>query len=118
MSHMRYPYVLGTNMTFGDNNERRPHIRTIGTNTRNKNMPFVDGFLPSQQPYIFTWYFTVALPTILNPAALQKTQIMITDQCPHMCPALESAISDFNFYGNARSRRCKWHKVRNWTDIS
>ena len=42
VSHMRFPYVLGTDVTFGDNNKKRPHIRTIGKNARNKNLPFVD----------------------------------------------------------------------------
>ena len=47
LTHIRYPSVLGTDVTFGDNAEKRPHIRTIGKNSRNNNLPFVDGFLPS-----------------------------------------------------------------------
>ena len=39
VSHMRFLYVLGTDMTFGDNNEKRPHIRSIGKNARNKMFP-------------------------------------------------------------------------------
>ena len=92
VSYMRFLYVLGTDMTFGDNNEKRPHIRSIGKNARNKNLPFVDGFLPSQQPYIYHWYFSVALPTILNPDALKKAQILITDQCLFTSPALDSVL--------------------------
>ena len=35
VSHMRFLYVLGTDMNFGNNNEKRPHIRSIGKNARN-----------------------------------------------------------------------------------
>ena len=111
VSHMRFPFILGTDVVFGNNNEKRPHIRTIGKNARNKNLPFADGFLPSQQRYVFYWYLTVALPTVLNPEALKRTQIMITDQCVNMCPALSSALAHTEIYGDALERRCKWHIV-------
>ena len=40
VSHMRFPYVLGTDVTFGDNNEKRPRIRNIGKNARNTKLAF------------------------------------------------------------------------------
>ena len=71
----------------------------------------MDGFLPSQQEYVFYWYFVDALPSILNPDALSKAQVLVTDQCPHMCPALTSALQHYAIYGVAQRRECKWHKV-------
>ena len=29
-SHMRHPFVLGTDVTFGENAEKQPHIQTVG----------------------------------------------------------------------------------------
>ena len=111
LSHIRFPHILGVDVTYGDNNEKRPHIRVIGKNQRNKNMPFVDGFLPSQQPYVFSWFFEDAIPALLDRQALLKTQILITDQCPIMCPTITNPLYRLKLYGSAIHRICKWHKV-------
>lgn len=37
LNHFRYPYVLGCDITFGTNNERRPHFRATGKNIQNKS---------------------------------------------------------------------------------
>ena len=97
-----FKHVLGINVTSGDNNEKRPHIRTIGKNSRNKKMPFVDGFLPSHQPYIFHWYLCVAF--MANNlqfwrAENKKAQILITYQCLFMSPSLDSALQYFSIMG-------------------
>jgi hypothetical protein len=111
LSHIRYPEILGVDVTYGDNNEKRPHIRVIGKNQRNKNIPLVDGFMPSQQEYVFSWFFEDAIPALLDRQALSKTQIVITDQCPIMCPTLTNPLYRLKLYGNAIHRICKWHKV-------
>ena len=111
LAHIRHPFVLGTDVTFGKNNEKRPHNRTVGKNALNKSPLFVDGFLPSQQDYVFIWYFQDAIPTLLDPVALLKTAIMITDQCPRMCPAMQAALDRLGKFGLALRRLCKWHKV-------
>jgi hypothetical protein len=111
LGHMRFPDILGADVTYGDNNEKRPHIRLIGKNQRNKNIPLVDAFLPSQQAYVFSWFFEEAIPALLDPEALLKTQIILTDQCPIMCPTLTNPICILKLYGNATHRICKWHKV-------
>ncbi len=49
LSHRRFPHILGMDVTYGTNNERRPLFRVIGKNARNKNFPIADAFIPSQQ---------------------------------------------------------------------
>jgi len=63
-SHKAFPHVLGVDVTFNTNNEKRPLFRVIGKNARNKNLPFVDAFIPSMQRYVFSWLFSEALPCI------------------------------------------------------
>ena len=54
LSHRRYPHILGMDVTYGTNNERRPLFRVIGKNARNKNFPIADAFIPSQQRYVLS----------------------------------------------------------------
>ena len=111
LAHMRFPDILGADVTFGDNNEKRPHIRLFCKSQRNNSLPLVDAFLPSQQGYVFSWFFEEAIPALLDTEALLKTQIILTDQCPIMCPTLTNPISVLKLYGKAIHRICKWHKV-------
>ena len=111
MAHIRFPDILGADVTYGDNNEKRPHICLIAKSQRNNSLPLVDAFLPSQQAYVFLWLFEEAVPALLDPEALLKTQSILTDQYPIMCPTLTYPISIMKLYGNAIHRICKWHKV-------
>ena len=69
-NHIRYPDVLGVDIIMKRNNEKRPVIRVIGKNQRNKNIPFANGFLPLEQRYVFGWFFNEALPNVLDRDAL------------------------------------------------
>ena len=109
--HRKYPDILGVDIKFGTNNERRPHIRTIAKNGRNNSLPIVDALLPSQQSYALAWYFEKAQPFCLCTETLRLTQQINTDQCPIMVPAMQPSIRTMKLYGNAKDRRCKWHKV-------
>ena len=109
--HRKFPDILGVDIKFGTNNERRPHIRTIAKSGRNNSIPIVDALLPSQQAYVFAWYFEKAQPFCLCVKTLRQTQQINTDQCPTMVPAMQPSIRTMKLYGNAKDRRCKWHKV-------
>ena len=54
LAHINFPDIIGADVTYGDNNEKRPHICLIAKNQRNKNLPLVDAFLLSQQAYVFS----------------------------------------------------------------
>lgn len=111
--HIKYPRVLGFDVKFGTNNEKRPLCRVVGRNTNNKNLPIMNCFLPSQQRYVFAWIFEEAVPYLLDREALLKTSIMPTDEDPHECAALSVALDleDSPYGERARHRLCKWHKV-------
>ena len=111
MAHILFPDILGADITFGDNNEKRPRIRLFAKSKRTHFLSLVDALLSSQQAYVFVWFFEEAVPALLDPEALLKTQSILTDQCPIMCPTLTNPISVLKLYGNAIHRICKWHKV-------
>ena len=111
LNHKKYPEVLGVDVTYGKNNEKRPQFRVIGKNTRNRNIPILDAFLPSQQQYVFRWLFQDAVPNLLDKLALLSTQLIMTDQDLHMIAGLSHPLNDLRLYGNASRRLCKWHKV-------
>ena len=46
---------------------------------RSKSLSLVDAFLTSQQACIFLWFCKEAIPALLDPEALSKTKIMLTD---------------------------------------
>jgi len=111
--HCAYPYILGIDVTFGTNAEKRPLLRVTGRNTRNNIFPIAEAFLPSQQRYVFSWFLETALPTILDNGALRKTSLILTDEDIHFIEALLPLIEDKDspLY-RALHRLCKWHKVR------
>ena len=111
--HRAYPYILGIDVTFGTNAEKRPLLRVTGRNTRNKIFPIAEAFLPSQQRYVFSWFLESALPTILDIGALRKTSLVISDEDVHFIEALLPLLEDRDspLY-KALHRLCKWHKVR------
>ena len=66
LNHMKYPDVLGVDVTYGKNNKKRPECRVIGKNARNRNIPMLDACLPSQQQDVFRWLFQGAVPIYLT----------------------------------------------------
>ena len=116
LGHTRYPYVIGFDIMHGDNNEKRPHFRGITKSWRNNSLPTIDGLFPSMQTYVFTWAYEDAIPFCLAREAMEKTQIIPTDQCLIMLLAMHNALSELKLFGpSVRRRLCKWHKVREIT---
>lgn len=111
--HSKFPHVLGLDVTFGTNAEKRPLFRASGKTSNNKNVPHVNSFIPSQQRWVFEWILKDALPSILDANALKKTCIIMTDQDEQLVGTLlyELRLGNSMIYGEARNRLCKWHKV-------
>jgi hypothetical protein len=53
--HEMFPSVLGEDVVFGTNQEKRPLMRGTGKSAENKNLPLFNAFLPSQQRWVFDW---------------------------------------------------------------
>ena len=110
--HSMFPSVLGVDVVFGTNQERRPHMRGTCKSSDNKNIPLFNAFLPSQQKWVFEWVMTDALPSLLDPEALKLTDIILSDQDPQLCGSIDKVIiSRDKLYGDAMRRECIWHKV-------
>jgi len=111
LGHRRFPEIFGVDITNDTNNEKRPHIRVICKSRRNRNLPTIDGLLPSQQTYVFTIFFSEVVPFLLDKAALANTELVLSDQCPIMVPPLSHTMN-YSVFGGGKHRLCKWHKVR------
>lgn len=113
--HIKFPHVLGCDVTFGTNAEKRPLFRASCKTMDNKNIPNINAFVPSQQRWVFDWLFEDGLPTILDADALQKTSMIITDQDNQLVGTLLTSLRRVcggkGSYGHALNRLCKWHKM-------
>ena len=76
----------------------------------NRNLPTIDGLLPSQQTYVFSIFFGEVVPFLLDKTALANTQLVLSNQCPIMVPQLSHSIN-LRVFGGGKHRLCKWHKV-------
>ena len=109
--HKKFPHVLGCDVTFGTNAEKRPLFRASGKTMDNKNIPHINAFVPSQQRWVFDWIFEDGIPSILDEEDLRKTSIILTDQDHQLVGALLTKLRDKGIYGDALNRLCKWHKM-------
>jgi hypothetical protein len=110
--HEMYPYVLGFDVVFGTNQEKRPHMRGTGKSSSNKNLPIINAFLPSQQKWVYDWFINDALPDLLFRATLKRTKVITSDQDKDFTTVIDLAIKSMDsLFGNASRRICKWHKV-------
>jgi hypothetical protein len=112
--HTKFPHVLGCDVTFGTNAEKRPLFRASGKTSDNKNIPHINAFVPSQQRWVFEWIFEDGLPSILDGTALSKTCLILTDQDAQLVGTLLNKLRDSGricTYGSALNRLCSWHKI-------
>ena len=111
--HLKFPAVIGLDVTFGTNAERRPLFRGSLKTSNNNNVPLINGYIPSEQRWVFEWLMEDALPGLLDTDALKKTRIIVSDQDAQLVGTLLSHLGEGGsaIYGNACNRLCKWHKV-------
>jgi MULE transposase domain len=105
-----YPEVMGFDVTFGTNKEKRPLARGTIKNNRNKNIPFFNAFLPSCAAWVFNWIFHDAMPKLLSQDSLNKLHLILVDD-DHHCNSQIDMARNMNILPNAHYRLCKWHKV-------
>ena len=118
---MRYPEVIGFDVTNGVNQEKRPLGKGTLINASGKNVPFFNAFLPSQCRWVFVWIRNQAIPSLLPKEYLKKTRLVITDEDDNCYDMLEGAKENFP---NHIHRLCKWHNESNsyknviWTNLN
>ncbi len=110
--HRMFPRILGMDVKYGTNNEKRPMCRLVGKTAGNRNIPIMNCYMPSQQRYAYSFVLNEAVQYCLDANALQKTEIILTDEDKDEMDALNMALSQRTIFGpRARHRLCKWHKV-------
>jgi len=107
-----FPRVLGIDVKYGTNNERRPLLRVVGRTGSNKIFTVMNCYMPSEQQYAFAWVFGTALQHCLDESALARTEIIPTDEDKDQIAALDAIISLGKFGSRVSKRFCKWHLVR------
>lgn len=117
--HQMYPDVLGLDVVFGTNTEKRPMMRGVGKSTSNRNLPVVNAYFPSQQAWVMDWFVNDGLPEVLDPIALYKTKLIVTDKDRELSIVLDYAFNEQErpLFRNAKRRTCKWHKVSSFRKI-
>jgi hypothetical protein len=111
--HQMFPRVLGLDVKYGTNNERRPLFRVIGRTGNNRNYSVMNCYLPSEQQYAYHWAVSTALSFCLDADALERTDIVLSDEDKDQLDALFSALNvkGDSAMGRFIIRLCKWHKV-------
>ena len=111
--HQMFPRVMGIDVKYGTNNERRPLLRFVGRTGNNRNFTIMNCYMPSEQQYAYAWAIGTALEYCLDEEALLKTEILPSDEDKDQLDALFSIImmSDSVLGPRAIARLCKWHKV-------
>ena len=112
--HQKFPEVLGFDVKHGTNNERRPLFRLVGKTADNKNVPFMNVYLPSEMRFSFDWALNECTRQCLDNSSLSKTSLLTHDEDNQELQALHTILlSNDCLYGRAaKSRLCAWHKVR------
>ena len=111
--HRKFPHVLGLDVTFGTNAEKRDLFRVTTKTSNNKNIPLMNACIPSEQKRLFHWWIALVISCILDEKYLSKTCIIMTDQDTQLVGALmdEQNLGNQTVYGDAVNRPGKWHKV-------
>ena len=111
--HQMFPRVLGLDVKYGTNNERRPLLRFVGRTGGNGIYSVMNCYMPSEQQYAFAWAISTALPYCLDADALKRTDIVLSDEDKDQLDTLFLALNvkADSAMGHFIIRLCKWHKV-------
>ena len=86
MYHEMFPGVLGLDVKYGTNNERRPLLRFVGRTGNNRNMTVMNCYMPSEQQYAYAWAVNTALKHCLDEDALSQTSIIPSESLSFFPP--------------------------------
>jgi MULE transposase domain len=105
-----YPEVMGFDVTYGTNKEKRPLARGTIKTSSNKNVPIFNALLPSGASWVFHWIFHNAIPRLFAKESLAKLYLVLVDDDKHCNIQIDSARF-LKKLPNAKYRLCKWHKI-------
>jgi hypothetical protein len=75
-----FPEMLGVDVTFGINKERRDFFLAPGMNRNKKSFTAFRCLIPSKQQQVYTWIINEAMTYLLIPTTLKFNSCISTDQ--------------------------------------
>jgi hypothetical protein len=74
-----FPELVVADITAGTNNEKRPLFLIVGRDSNLKNFTALRAFLPSECRWVFHWLWDKAVPWLLGPENVKRTELILTD---------------------------------------
>ena len=105
-----FPEVWYADVTNQTNNEKRQLLVLAGKNGLNQGFTGMRVFLPSEQFWVFDWFFNTCLIQMLKPDLIKRNKIVITDCDPNLYDPLRVAqsISQSAWY-LSQHKLCQFH---------
>ena len=105
-----FPEVWYANITNQSNNEKRQLIVLAGKNGMNQGFTGLRAFLPSEQYWVFEWFWNVCLIQLLTTALIRRNRVIITDGDPNLYEPLRLAQSkEISPWYNSDHKLCQFH---------
>ena len=103
--------VIGSDVTFGSNNRKRPLLDIITLGGNLETIDFFYALLPDETRESFCWVFAVALPQLMGQDFCDRVRVVVADGDHWQLAAIEYAIHGAGVLRNARFRLCAWHCI-------
>ena len=86
-----FPEVWYVDVTSQTNNEKRQLLVLAGKDGMKRGFTGIRVFLPSEQRWIFDWFFNDCIIELLGVELIKRNKLIITDGDPHMYGPLRCA---------------------------
>ena len=105
-----FPEVWYADITNQSNNEKRQLIVLAGKNGMNQGFTGLRAFLPSEQYWVFEWFWNVCLIQLLTTVLVRRNRVIITDGDPNLYEPLRLAQSkEISPWYNSDHKLCQFH---------
>ena len=107
-----FPEVWYADITNQSNNEKRQLIGLAGKNGMNQGFTGLRAFLPSEQYWVFEWFWNVCLIQLLSTTLVRRNRVIITDGDPNFYEPLRLAQSKISSpWYNSDHKLCQFHLI-------
>ena len=112
-----FPEVWFADVTNQTNNEKRQLLVVAGKDGFNQGFTGMRVFLPSEQYWVFDWFFNTCMVQMLKPDLIEKNRIVITDGDQNLYEPLRTAIATkISPWRYSNHKLCQFHLLcQPWT---
>ena len=93
---LMFPEIVGTDMTFGLNKERRNLVTFVGINGSKKAFTCFRCWMPSKQMVAYQWAINVAFPTLMSQKITSKNRTITSDAEASLVKAILTSTANTN----------------------